>query len=256
MNSRHLRLFGAACAAYVLVFACAWLSGLWIVGAPRSTLAWAPAALAPLGMLALWAGPTVPARRYTLNLLAATLAVPIGLLFAADALEPAPATRPSVPGLDAERLFAGAVTVQDTDLRAAGIALMRAGAFADASELRLMRFGAVDAAGDYLAMLAQAAQGEPFDNAGRRGVRLRAAGMPGSLILLEQHGADLLELRARDPASGLARLAAQQVPVAALPHAAAPAPRWPWLLGGALLHAGGFVLLVLWAARRTVPRPG
>jgi hypothetical protein len=255
MNPRRLRLFGAVCAAYVLAFASAWLAGLRALGAPSSVLVWAPAVLAPLGTFALVAAPLVPARRYLLNLTAATLAVPIGLLFAAATLEPA-ASAPQRPvaGLDTDRLFAGAATVQDTDLRAAGITLMRAGAFADASELRLMRFAEPDAAGQYLAMLAQAAQGEPFDGGGRRGVRL-LSGMPGALILLEQHGADLLELRAREAASGLARLAAQGVPVATpLAAAAEPAPRWPWLAGGALVHAISFVALVVWAARWTAPQ--
>ena len=254
MNPRPLRLFGVVCAAYVLAFASAWLAGLRALGTPSSLLVWAPAVLAPLGMLALVAAPVVPARRYTLNLAAATLAVPIALLFVADALEPARSPMQPVPGLDADRLFAGAATTQDTDLRAAGITLLRAGAFADASELRLMRFAEIDAAGGYVAMLAQAAQGEPFDDGGRRGVRL-LAGMPGALILLEQHGADLLELRARDVASGLARLAAQGVP-AATPMAAAaePAPRWPWLAGGALVHAISFVALVFWAGRAQTPQ--
>lgn len=250
-QARRLRAHGAACCAWLLLFTLAWFGALNAASVALSPALCALGALAPLLGLALLASPVRPARRYTLHLVAATLFLPIGLLFAAGSLELEPA-RPAPARLDVWGLFADAVAVQDTDLSAAGVLLMRSGAFADGSELRLVRFADAEAARHHLATLSQALGGQPYAENGRRGVRLRDGVMPGALMLLERHGADLLELRARDLAGGLARLAHQQVPVPAAEAAAIEAsPRWPFFVGAALAHTLVFVALTFWGGRWT-----
>ena len=206
-------------------------------------------ALVPALGLALLASPPRPARRYTLHLLAATAFLPVGLLFAAGALDLEP-RQPAAAHLDERALFDDATIVQDTDLSAAGVVLARSGAFADGSELRLMRFADTEAARHHVATLGQALGGEAFTEHGRRGVRLRNGVMPGALVLIEQHGGDVFELRARDLAGGLARLVQQQVPAATRSSRAGRTwPRWPFFVGAALLQAGVFVALIFWGGR-------
>jgi hypothetical protein len=127
------------------------------------------------------------------------------------------------PVLDAERLFQHATDTQRTPMQSGGIVLMHSGRFADGTELRLTRFVEPYAAARYLALLTRSMPAEPFRENGREGWRLRDPGLGDTMVLLEQHGTDLLELRARDLASGLARLAAQQVPLP-LPLPSAPQP--------------------------------
>jgi hypothetical protein len=252
-----LRRFAAACCIYLLLASGLCLAWLMSTGVAPSLLLWAALAFASLTGLALACGNTAAARQYVLNLVAATLALPVLLLAMVVSLEPVPAAPPEAR-LDAERLFAGATLVQDADLRAAGIELMRSASFDDRSELRLMRFHDAASAAYYLATMAPALNGEPFTEAGRRGQRLRAAGIGDTFILMEQHGIDLIELRARDVAGGLARLAQQQVPavtVAASASAGQPSPIWPVFTAAAIGHALVFVALILWGASLTTRVP-
>jgi hypothetical protein len=128
------------------------------------------------------------------------------------------------PVLDAERLFQHATDTQRTPMQSGGIVLMHSGRFADGTELRLTRFVEPYAASRYLALLASSMPTEPFDDGGRRGWRVRGPGVGDTLVVYEQHGTDVLELRARDLASGLARLAAQQVPAPEPVEATQPSP--------------------------------
>lgn len=252
-QARRLRGYAAACCAWLGLFALGWFGLLGAIGVERGPAVVALAALGPLVGLALAASPVRPARRYTMNIIAATLFVPIALLFVAGSLDPAPARRAATPPLDIDRTFAGATRVEDGDLVAAGIVRTRSGLFADASELRLLRFIDAEAARAHLAMLAEALGAEPYTDHGRRGLRVQRGGMPDALVLFERHGADLIELRARDVAGGLARLARQQVPTPATNDAAVPAQplRWPYFVAAVLAHALAFVALIVWGGRST-----
>ncbi len=169
------------------------------------------------------------------------------------------------PGLDEQRVFEGALAVQDVSLHAAGIELLRTGVFADGTELRLSRLTSAQAAGVHLRMLAQAQQGRPLALAGRSGMRM--ADLGGQRVIhVEQHGRDLLQVSGRDVAEVLARLHAQAVP---MPHDLAPDETGPsvaqarstrpFVLSYVLGHAIGFVLFILWSgttATRVRPAPG
>ena len=252
-----VRRLGLVCCAYLTLFAGAVLAWRAFTGTRLDAEALGACALVPLAGLALLWRDLHDARRYTLHMLAATLAGPIVLLFWAGSLDPHPeAPRPERPVLDAQRLMRGAADVQDTPLPAAGIVLMRSARFHDGTELRLTRFGNADAAARHLSMLTHAMPTEPFADAGRRGRRLVGTG--GSFVMLELHGPDLLDLRSRDVASGLARLAAQQVPAPSLHHTptpAEPAPRWPFFTAMATAHALVFVMLVAWGSVHTTRVP-
>jgi hypothetical protein len=205
-------------------------------------------ALLPLGGLALLWRDTSDARRYTLHMVGATLAGPILLLCWAGSLDLHTGPRlPNPPSLDARQLFDGAADVQDADMRNAGIALLRSARFADGSELRLTRFFDADAAERYLHMLTQAMPAEPFTDGGRQGWRVVAAGVGSTLVVIEQHGPDLLELRARDHASGLARLKQQQVPVPQRHVSPAGAEPTAWWLGFAAMSIAHSVVFTVFA---------
>lgn len=249
-QARRLRGHAAACCSWLLLFTVAWFTALAAAGVRLSPTLCVLGALVPLLGLALWASPVRPASPYTLRIVAATLFLPVGLLFAAASLE-LEVARPAPARLDVQRLFAGAAIVEDADLAAAGVVLTRRGSFADGSELRLMRFADADAAHHYLATLSQALYGEAFAEQGRQGVRLRRGVMPDALMLLERHGADLLELRARDLTGGLARLTRQQVPPPMPDAPVDTTPRWPFFVAAGFAHALAFVALVFWGGRRT-----
>jgi hypothetical protein len=220
---------------------------IWLIG---------PGLLMPAIALVLLMRSTADARRYTMHMLAATLVLPAALLFWADSFElnaSAASTAATEPVLDARRLFNGAIAIQDSDLRNSQGPLLRAASFADGSELRLTRYADPQAAAAYLAMLESTFRGEPFTDEGRRAVRLQNVGIGSTLVIVEQHGADLLELRSRDKASGLARLASQQVPLPgsariapAPPTATAALPQWPFYAGAATAHMLFFVGLIVW----------
>lgn len=247
-QSRTVRELGLACSAWLLL-----LSGaiaLWLPHAGVRPDAWmlGACALPPLIGLALACSSTADARQYALHLVAASLMLPILLLFWASSLDVAEPPAAAAPSLDAQALFHGADAVEDADLRGGDIVLLRTGRFADGSELRLSRFGHEGGARDYVSMLTQAMPTEAFAQGGRQGLRLLGSGV-GVFILIERHGADLLELRASDRSSALARLAAQQVP-APQKHDAAPAEppaNWPFFTGMGLAHAFVFVALIAWA---------
>ena len=262
VRPRPVRRLGTIGCAYVAGFAAAVVAWLTINGVTPSIWLIGPALLVPAIALVLMTRSTADARQYTMQVLAATLALPVVLLIWADSFElharAASATVAAVAAestLDAQRLFRGAVATQDSDLRNSQGPLLRAATFADGSELRLTRYADPQAAAAYLRLLASTFRGEPFSEDGRRAVRLLNAGAGSTLVIVEQHGADLLELRSRDQASGLARLAAQQVPIPADPPAAgssiaasptAALPQWPFYAGAATLHMLFFVGLILW----------
>ncbi|MBL0730048.1 hypothetical protein [Piscinibacter sp. HJYY11] len=252
-----VRRLGMVCCAYLVVFAGAVLAWLAFTGIPLNLEALGACALVPLAGLALLWRDIGDARRYTLHMLAATLACPIVLLFWAGSIDPhAEPPRPERPVLDAQRLVRGAADVQDAPLQGAGIVFVRSARFNDHTELRLTRFDDTEAAERYLSMLTQGIPSEPFFEAGRRGRRL--VGVGSTFVLLELHGPDLLDLRARDMASGLARLAAQQVPAPADRYTRAPAepaPRWPFFAVMALLHGAVFVALIAWGSVHTTRVP-
>ena len=257
---RSLRRLGFITCTYIAAFAAAVLAWLLANGVAPSAWLLGPALLVSASPFALLVRNPVDARQHTMRLVVATLALPIVLLFWADSFElqgsataaPAPVAKPT---LDAQRLFHGAVAMQDSDLRNRQGPLLRAATFADGSELRLTRYADPQAAAAYLAMLASTFGGEPFNEEGRRALRLLNAGTASTLVIVEQHGADLLELRSRDKASGLARLAAQQVPApeaaplaSATASATAPAgrPQWPFYVGACTFHLLFFAGLVVW----------
>lgn len=244
-QSRSARDLALACCAYLLLFSGGTL--LWLAWSGVALDAWvlAGCSLPPLAGLALACQSRADARQYTLHLMAALLGLPILLLFWAGSLDAEPP--PAAPGLDAQALFSGADAVQDTELRSGGILLLRSGRFADGTELRLSRHADEQAAQAYLAMLEQAMPTEAFTDGGRRGLRLSGPGVGGTLVMVEQHGPDLLELRAPDRASALARLAAQRVAPPQPTPASTPIAQWPFYTGMALGHALVFVALILWA---------
>ncbi len=258
VRSRSVRQLGGIGCAYVAAFSAAVVAWLVINGVAPSIWLIVPGLLVPAISLVLMLRSTVHARRYTMHILVATMVLPVVLLFWADSFElhasaGSPASLIDEPPLDARRLFAGAIAVQDSDLRNSHGPLLRAATFADGSELRLTRYADPRAAAAYLAMLVSTFRGEPFSEGGRPAIRLQNASTGSVLVLVEQHGADLLELRSRDQASGLARLAAQQVPVPAkMPIADAPAdvptstatPQWPFYTAAAALHMLFFVGLI------------
>lgn len=257
-QAHAVRGLGVACWAYLLIVSGAVLLWLRHAGAPLDAWAWGICALGPAAGLALLWRDTADARQYTLHMLAAALGFPILLLFWAASvdvkMQPA---LPDGPPLDARQLLEGAAAVEGADLRSGGITLLRSGRFADGSELRLTRFADVGPAGNYLAMLAQAMSTAPFTDGGRQGLRLRGAGVGSTLVVVEQHGPDLLELRAANLDSGLARLAAQQVPVpmpvaGRLSAPGEPAARWPFFAAMAITHA---LTLIAWAGSHTTRIP-
>jgi len=249
--ARRVRAHGLACCAWLLIASAAWFGALAASGVRLTPALVALGVLVPALGLALWASPVRPARRYTLNLTAATLFLPTGLLFAAGAVD-ADLPRPVPAHLDAAALFDGALRVRDSDLASAGVLLARQGEFADGSELRLLRHPDAETARHQVATLARALRGEPYADHGRRGVRLRDGVMPGALVLIEQHGADVLELRARDLTGGLARLVQQRVPPPGPDTAGATAPlRWPGFVAATLAHALAVVALIFWGGRWT-----
>ena len=252
-----VRRLGMVCCAYLVVFAGAVLAWLAFTGTRLNPEALGACALVPLAGLALLWRDISDARRYTLHMLAATLACPIVLLFWAGSIDPhTEPPLPERPVLDAQRLVRGAADVQDAQLQGAGIVLVRSARFADHSELRLTRFDDAEAAARYLSMLTQGMPSEPFFEAGRRGRRL--VGVGSTFVMLELHGPDLLDVRAHDMASGLARLAAQQVPAPADRHQrtlAEPMPRWPFFTLTALSHALVFLGLLAWGSAHTTRVP-
>ena len=272
-RSRPVRRLGVIGCAYVSAFAAAVITWLMISGAAPSLWLVGPGLLMPaIALMLMWRS-TDEARRYAMHVLAATLVLPVVLLFWAGSFELTPHSgSPSFigvePQLDAQRLFSGAVAMQDSDLRNSQGPLLRAATFADGSELRLTRYADPQAAAAYLAMLVATFRGEPFNDAGRRAVRLQNLSIGSTLVIIEQHGADLLELRARDRTSGLARLETQQVPVsgniaaASSPLLLAPQgtlPQWPFYTGAVAVHMLFFVGLIFWggSALTQVPaQPG
>ena len=266
VRSRSVRRLGIIGCTYVAAFAAAVLAWLVINGVASSIWLIGPGLLIPAIALVLMLRPTADARTYTAHMLAVTLMLPIVLLFWADSFElhsPADASSSVAiePGLDAQRLFSGAVATQDSDLRSHQGPVLRAATFADGSELRLTRYADPQSAGAYLAMLVSAFHGEPFNDDGRKAIRLQSASTGSTLVIVEQHGTDLLELRSRDRASGLARLVAQQVPIPAAGAGAAagattsppavispPAtmPQWPFYTGAAVVHVLFFAGLTFW----------
>jgi hypothetical protein len=271
VRSRSVRRLGSIGCAYLTGFAATAVAWLMINGVTPSIWLIGPALLVPAIALVLTLRSTADARQYTMNVLAAILALPVVLLIWADSFElrasSASATVAAEPSLDAQRLFHGAVATQDSDLRNSHGPLLRAATFDDGSEIRLTRYADPPAAAAYLTMLTSTFRGEPFSDGGRRAIRLLNAGAGSTLVIVEQHGADLLELRSRDTASGLARLVAQQVPAPADSPAstlstAAPGtaalPQWPFYAGAATLHMLFFVGLIVWtgSALTQVPALG
>ena len=269
VRSRSTRRLGLIGCGYIAAFAAAVMVWLMLDGVAPSIWLIGPGLLVPAIALVLLLRSTADARRYTMHMLTATMLLPIMLLFWADSFElhasggPAAALA-SVPALDLQRLFAGAVAMQDSDLRNSRGPLLRAASFADGSELRLTHYADPQAAAAYLAMLASTFRGEPFSDGGRRAIRLQNASTGSTLVIVEQHGADLLELRSLDRASGLARLAAQQVPapddtpIASPPADSSPAvhrPQWPFYTGAAVVHMLFIVGLIFWGGSALTQMP-
>jgi hypothetical protein len=259
VRSRSTRRLGVIGGGYIAAFAVAVIAWLMLNGVAPSIWLIGPGLLVAAIAFVLLLRSTADARRYTMQMLAATMLLPIVLLFWADSFElhasgGSAASLATVPALDLQRLFAGAVAIQDSDLRNSRGPLLRAASFADGSELRLTRYADPQAAAAYLAMLASTFRGEPFSDGGRHAIRLQNASAGSTLVIVEQHGADLLELRSRDRASGLARLAAQQVaapdntPIASQPAAPPEArmPQWPFYTGAVVVHMLFFVGLIFW----------
>ena len=260
VRSRSVRRLGFIGCAYVFGFAAAVIAWLIVNSVAPSIWLVGPGLLIPAIAVMLMLRGTADARQYTMHMLAATLALPVVLLFWGNSFDlHAAATSPTAavtePTLDAQRLFDGAIAVQDSDLRDHHGPLLRAATFADGSELRLTRYADPHAAAAYLAMLVSAFRGEPFSDGGRRAIHLQSASTGSILVIVEQHGADLLELRSRDRASGLARLTAQQVPTpgdapaTSVPADGAPAallPQWPFYTGAIVTHMLFFVGLIFW----------
>jgi hypothetical protein len=269
LQARSVRRFGAVCCVYLLLLGLGWMLLLQQRGVAVDLLVRAACVAPALIALGLWRRPVRDARQAALNAIAATLALPLMLIFWAGSLDPAPTLRApfAEAGLDADRLVAGARSVQDAPLQNHGIVLMRSAAFDDRSELRLTRFDDAELAAAHLLMLRDALQGEPYQLGERR--MLRLGGPVLALVLLERHGADLLELRAANAEQALARLAQQQVPLvrAALPSSAiaaqapsittTPAPLDSgWLITIAmLLHLACCVALMFWAGHATTGVP-
>ena len=259
VRSRAVRRLGLIGCAYVSAFAAAVVAWLLLNRVAASVWLIAPGLLVPSIALLLMLRGAADARQYTMHMLVATMVLPPVLLFWSASFElhasgGSPSSLAVEPILDAQRLFSGAIAMQDSDLRNHQGPLLRAATFADGSELRLTRYADPQAAAAYLAMLASVFRGEPFSDGGRRAIRLRSASTGSTLVIVEQHGAELLELRSRDRASGLARLTAQQVPV---PDAApaspvghdTPSPRlpqWPFYTGAVVTHMLFFVGLIFW----------
>ncbi|HEY9109210.1 MAG TPA: hypothetical protein VIN58_21225, partial [Roseateles sp.] len=251
-QSHTARELGGVCCAWLLLFSGGVLLGLKHFGAPIDAGALAICALPPLAALALTCLNPADARQYVLHLVTATLMLPILLLFWASSVDgalPAAAER-SPASLDAQAVFNGADAVEDAPMQGGAIVLLRSGRFADGSELRLTRFADAQAARDYIGILTQAMPAEPFGHGGRRGLKLQGGSIGTTLVVIERHGADLLELRASDRNHALARLAAQHIPLPpadAEPTPAEPPARWPLLVGLAAAHALAFVALIAWA---------
>jgi hypothetical protein len=201
------------------------------------------AALPALGLLALgWAG---PARQVMLRIVCCVFMLPLLLLMWGSSLPRAPEAAAPAARLPDERLFAGALAQQElpaAQLQGSGILLMRSAAFADGSELRLIRFEHAEAAQHYREQLAQ--------------VLRDAAPLAPRLAL---HGADLIELRAASPALLQARWQALDLPAPPTAPDADPAPFWPFGLAFGTAHLAFALGFLLWAGTLTTrlpPRPG
>ena len=267
VRSRSVRLLGAIGVAYIAAFAAAVVAWLLLRGTPPTVWLIGPAVLLPALAAVLALRSTADSRRYTMHVVLAVLALPVVLLFWADSFDgEAPATAPPLAAdvLDTQPLFAGAAALQGSDQRIAGMPMLQAAAFADGSELRITHHGDPALAARQIAMLEQALQGVAFTEGGRHGIRLQGASVGSTFILVEQHGGDVLELRARNVPTGLARLAAQNVPppsgaaaaaanstTATSATAASGSARWPFFVSAAAVHALCFVAMIAWAGSAT-----
>lgn len=248
---RGVGLAGLAyCAAFGVAIA-AWVRHL----GSGEPLHYALCALPALLCIPLQCGLAREPRQVMLRVIAAVMFGPLLLLFWAASLAPADrASTPSVTRIDVERLVAGAQAVQSAGGGGSDMVLMRSAGFADGTELRLTRLADEAVAVRYLAFTGDALQGRPSALGERQGLRFAAPS--GWVIHAERHGADVLEVRARDEATALARLAAQGL--TALPDAGAPAEVrspavWPFAVSAGAVHAvvllGLLVGAALWTTR-------
>lgn len=259
-QSRSMQRLAGICLAYVAAFAGALVAWLMLRGHPPSLWLVGPGVLVPAFVGVIGWRRHASARRHAMNLIAATLALPIVLMFWAASFDDEPAANGAAAAeaaaarLDTTLLFAGAAAVQGSDQRLDGLPLLRAASFADGSELRVTHHADAGTAARQIDALAQALQGVPFDDAGRHGIRLQGVSTGGTFILLEQHGSEVLEIRARNVQTGLARLAAQGVPPPAPPverpadGTASAEPAWPFIAAAAVVHGLCFAGLIVWCA--------
>lgn len=158
--------------------------------------------------------------------------------------------------LDLDALYRGAAARSGTPLDAAASAFS-GGAFADGSELRVVRTSDEAAAASALTTLVGSRRGQPFVLEGRHGTKLDDGA--AHFAYLELHGRDLLEVRAADAESAARRLAAQAVPSpprSSLPlerpeAQTAPLPSWLVPTLYAVAHLLAFLLFLYWAAQVT-----
>ncbi|QPF72188.1 hypothetical protein G8A07_04085 [Roseateles sp. DAIF2] len=237
---------GALACTFLLLMAVALPAWRWqqlsLKPAPMELLV--AAALPALGLLA-WRWPGPP-RQVMLRLVCGVFMLPLLLLMWSSGLERTPArpATPPPPRLADEPLFAGALSQQRLPaalLQGSGVLLMRSAAFADGSELRLIRFADAPAARRYHAQLDALLRATPLD------------------ARLALYGADLLELRARSAALLQSRWQALALPAASpeMPSApdAPPRPFWPLALAYLTLHIAFALGFLLWAGTATTRLP-
>lgn len=256
---RAVRWVGLAGLAYSAAFGAAvaaWVQHLGLASPAHHALCALPALLCA----ALQGAPVREARQALLRFIAAVMFAPLVLLAWGASLAPADRPAPIPAHLDLERLMTGAAAVQSAGSSGNGMVLMRSAGFADGTELRLTRLADEAVAARYLAFTGEALQGRWQALGERPGLRFSAPS--GWVIHAERHGADVLEVRARDEPSALARLAAQGL--TDLPDAGAPASlsntapafeAWPFVLSAGTLHALALLALLVGSGLWTTAVP-
>jgi hypothetical protein len=248
LQQRRVRLAGLAALLHAALFGAAVAAWVHHLGAGSR---WADALCATpaIAALGLQAGSWRDTRQALLRVLVVLMFGPLLLLFWAASLDPVAGPSALPRRVDLARLTAGAQLVQSAVGTAADPVPMHSASFGDGTELRLTRLADEAVAARHLAFTGDALQARRAALGERLGLRFPAA--PGHVVHAERIGADVLEVRARDEAAALARLAAQGVPLPSSDALRSPGEpsgpaTWPLALGATVVHT--LVLLGFLAA--------
>jgi hypothetical protein len=244
----YLLLFGAVMFGWLALRAAGLLSGTERLSVALVCIA---PALVHAAIAALWRGE----RTLLLRSAAIVLLGPIVLLAWGSSVVGPPGGGESHGGLDFDSLFRGAEKRGESPKGAPGPAFA-SGGFADGTELRVMRLEDAAAAAEVFAFVIASRKGQPRSLGERSGVQLDPTARAGVFVYMERHGRDLLEARAPDEPTLLARLTEQHTPLPTEPAFEAATRRAqgtrvePFLVAYGLGQLLAFFAFVSWARAR------